>query len=84
MPAFTYHGMLIYFAAHTNHIGLYPFTTAIEAFREELSDYKTSKGSIQFPHNKSLPSDLITQIVIFRVEENRIKAEMKANMKKKK
>ncbi|MBI5010651.1 MAG: DUF1801 domain-containing protein, partial [Bacteroidia bacterium] len=55
MPAFTLHGMLLYYAAHTKHIGFYPFTTAIVAFREELTDYKTAKGSIQFPNNKPLP-----------------------------
>lgn len=83
MPAFTLHGMLIYFAAHTKHIGLYPFTTAIEAFTDELKDYKTAKGSIQFPNNKPLPLKLISQIIEFRVEENRTKAELKAQLKSK-
>ena len=78
MPAFTYHGMLIYFAAHTKHIGFYPFTTAVEAFRDELTGYNTSKGTIQFPNDKPLPVKLISQIIEFRVQENRIKAELKA------
>ncbi len=82
MPAFTLNGMLLYFAAHTKHIGLYPFTTAIVAFREELSDYKTAKGSIQFPHDKPLPLKLIKDIVAFRVEENKTKASLKASLKK--
>jgi len=84
MPAYTLHGMLLYFAAHSKHIGLYPLTTAIEAFREELTDYKFAKGSIQFPHDKPLPLKLIEDIVAFRVEENKIKAELKASLKKKK
>ena len=81
MPAFTLHGMLLYYAAHTKHIGFYPFTTAIEAFRDELKDYKTAKGSIQFPNNKPLPLKLISQIIEFRVAENRAKAEVKAQLK---
>lgn len=84
MPAFTLHGMLLYFAAHTKHIGFYPFTTAIEAFRDELQDYKTAKGSIQFPNNKPLPLKLISQIIEFRVAENRANAELKAQLKSRK
>lgn len=84
MPTYTYNGILIYFGAHIRHIGLYPFTTAIVAFREELSEYKTAKGSIQFPNDKPLPLKLISRIVSFRVEENNIKAELKAKMKSKK
>jgi len=83
MPAYTYNGILIYFGAHTRHIGLYPFTTAIVAFREELSEYKTAKGSIQFPNDKPLPLKLISAIVAFRVEENNIKAQLKAKKKNK-
>jgi uncharacterized protein YdhG (YjbR/CyaY superfamily) len=81
MPAFTLHGMLLYYAAHTKHIGFYPFTTAIEAFRDELKVYKTAKGSIQFPNNKPLPLKLISQIIEFRVAENRVNAELKAQLK---
>ncbi|HAM10584.1 MAG: hypothetical protein A2X05_10330 [Bacteroidetes bacterium GWE2_41_25] len=84
MPAFTHNGMLIYFAAHTKHIGLYPFSSAIVAFREELAEYKTAKGSIQFPNDKPLPLNLISQIVAFRVEENKIMAELKTGLKKNK
>lgn len=82
MPAFTFKGVLIYFAVHTNHIGLYPYPSAIEAFKKEASKYKTAKGSIQFPHNKPLPLELISRIVTFRLQENIIKAELKALKKK--
>jgi uncharacterized protein YdhG (YjbR/CyaY superfamily) len=83
MPAFTLHGMLLYFAAHTKHIGFYPFTTAIDAFRDELLEFKTAKGSIQFPNNLPLPLKLISQIIEFRVAENRSNAELKAQLKSK-
>ncbi|MCX6333011.1 MAG: DUF1801 domain-containing protein [Bacteroidia bacterium] len=78
MPSFTMDGVLVYFAAHSNHIGFYPLTTGIEAFKEELSGYQTSKGTIQFPHNKPLPLSLITKIVKFRAVENLAKAKLKA------
>lgn len=84
MPAFTLKGMLVYFAAHTKHIGFYPFTTAIEAFRDELSAFKTAKGTVQFPNENPLPVELISEIVKFRVEENLFKAEIKAAKKNKK
>lgn len=70
MPAFALHGNLVYFAAHRNHIGFYPTASGIEAFKEELSDYKSSKGTVQFPIGKPLPWDLIGRIVRYRVEEN--------------
>ena len=69
MPSFTLNGLLLYFAGHTNHIGLYPYPSAIEAFKEELSKYHTAKGSIQFPNNEPLPMSLITRIIEFRVKE---------------
>jgi len=70
LPAFKLHGaMLVWFAAHTNHIGLYPRASAIEAFADKLKTYKFAKGSIQFPFDKPLPLDLITEIVKFRVGE---------------
>ncbi|WP_459476932.1 iron chaperone [Clostridium saccharoperbutylacetonicum] len=70
MPAFAYHGSLVYFAAHKNHIGFYPAPSGIEAFKQELSEYKAAKGSVQFPITKPLPYELISKIVRFRVAEN--------------
>jgi uncharacterized protein YdhG (YjbR/CyaY superfamily) len=43
--------------------------SAIEAFKDELRAYNTSKGTVQFPLNKPLPADLITRMVHFRVAE---------------
>jgi uncharacterized protein YdhG (YjbR/CyaY superfamily) len=70
MPAFRLNGMLVWFAAHTSHIGLYPRGSGIEEFAVPLKGYKVSKGTIQFPLDKPLPVDLISRIVQFRVEEN--------------
>ncbi len=70
MPAFKYHGMLVYFAAFKNHIGFYALPTGNLAFQKELSVYKTGKGSIQFPLSQPMPLELIKKIVVFRVQEN--------------
>ena len=77
MPAFRLNGMLVYYAAYKEHIGFYPVSSAIKAFQKELSDYKTSKGTIQFPIDRPLPFGLITKIVKFRVKENLEKAKSK-------
>ena len=70
MPAFKWKGMLVWYAAHTGHIGLYPRASAIAAFKDELAGYKTSKGAIQFPIEKPIPANLVKKIVKFRVKEN--------------
>lgn len=70
MPTFALHGNLVHFAAFKNHIGFYPAPSGIEAFKHELSEYKGAKGSVQFPLDKSLPYELISKIVKFRVAEN--------------
>ncbi len=78
MPAFKYHGMLVYFAAYKKHIGFYAVPTGIAEFKKELSVYKTSKGTVQFPLDKPLPLALIKKIVKFRAKENLNKAKEKA------
>jgi uncharacterized protein YdhG (YjbR/CyaY superfamily) len=70
MPAYKYHGMLVYFAAYEHHIGLYPMPSALLHFKKELVPYVTAKSTIQFPLSKRLPVGLITAIIKFRVREN--------------
>jgi uncharacterized protein YdhG (YjbR/CyaY superfamily) len=82
MPAFKLNGILVWFAAHTKHLGFYPKASGIEVFKEELSAFKCSKGAIQFPFGQPLPLELITKIVEFRVIENLQKEEIKRNKKK--
>ncbi len=71
MPTFTLNkAYLVYFAAFKNHIGFYALPSGNEAFKKELSQYKTGKGSIQFPLDKPMPLNLITKIVKFRIKES--------------
>jgi uncharacterized protein YdhG (YjbR/CyaY superfamily) len=69
MPAFKQGGVLVWFASFKNHIGFFPKASGIEAFKERLAPYKTSKGTAQFPLGQPLPFDLVADIVRFRVKE---------------
>ncbi|MDZ4757127.1 MAG: DUF1801 domain-containing protein [Bacteroidota bacterium] len=84
MPAYKLHGMLLYYAAYKNHYGFYAMPGAIASFKDKLKDYKLSKGTIQFPVDKSLPTKLITDIVKFRIQENLEKEALKNAAKAKK
>ncbi|MGC4021716.1 MAG: DUF1801 domain-containing protein [Cyclobacteriaceae bacterium] len=84
MPAFKLNGVLVYFAGWQNHLGFYPFSSAIRAFQKDLSKYEGAKGSIKFPYDKPIPYTLISKMVKYRVKENLEKAKLKALKKKKK
>lgn len=69
IPAFKHERVLVWFAAFANHCSLFPTASVIEAFREELKGFSISKGTIQFPIDKPLPTALIKRIVKARVAE---------------
>ncbi len=78
MPGYKLNGMLVWFAGFKNHIGFYPKgSSAIEAFKKELTGYKTSKGAVQFPMDEPLPITLIKKMVKFRIAQNIEKAKAK-------
>lgn len=81
MPTFYLDGNLVHFAAYKHHIGFYPTPSGLKAFEKEISQYKNSKGAVQFPIDEKMPLALITKIVKFRVEENKLKATIKTNKK---
>lgn len=83
MPAFKLNGVLVYFAAHKNHIGFYPTASGITAFNEELSSFKHTKGTIQFPIDGSIPFDIVKRIVKFKVKENQAKSKNRLKKEKK-
>lgn len=69
IPTFYLNGNLVHFGAAKNHIGFYPTSSGISAFKKELSPYKSSKGAVQFPLDKPLPLALVARIVKFRVQQ---------------
>ncbi|HEY5903226.1 MAG TPA: DUF1801 domain-containing protein [Anaerolineales bacterium] len=67
IPTFTLNGRyLIYFAAYKKHLSLYPAPVGIPEFESALAQYKSGKGTLQFPHSQPLPLDLIHRIVRYR------------------
>ena len=78
IPTFTLNGhYLIYFAGYKNHVSIYPAPRGNEDFKDELSQYKGGKGTVQFPLDKPIPLNLLGRIVKFRIKENLKKASAK-------
>jgi uncharacterized protein YdhG (YjbR/CyaY superfamily) len=73
MPAFKHKGVLVWFAAFSNHCSLFPTASVVEAFKNELKGLSTSKGTIQFPTDKPLPAALVRKLVKARVAQNETK-----------
>ena len=71
IPAIKYQGVLLWFAAFSNHCSLFPGASVIKALRSELKDYHTSKGTIQFPVDKPLPAALVKKMVKARIAEKK-------------
>lgn len=70
IPAFKHKGVLVWFAAFSDHCSLFPTASVIEAFKGELNGFSTSKGTIHFPTDKPLPTALIRRLVKARVAQN--------------
>ncbi|HWA52418.1 MAG TPA: DUF1801 domain-containing protein [Patescibacteria group bacterium] len=70
VPTFKLNGKnLVHFASFPDHYSFFPTSSGVSHFQKELKNYKTSKGTIQFPVNKEIPWDLVKQITEFRVKE---------------
>ena len=83
MPTFKYHGPLVSYAAFKDHCSLFPWNaTLIKKFGEELKEYKTSKGTIQFTVSNPIPVSLVKKLIKERVKENEAKVVAKKNKKK--
>lgn len=82
MPALECEGPLVYFAGYKSHIGFYATPSGHAEFAEALAQYKTGKGSVQFPLDQKLPVKLIEKIVKFRVHENQARRQSKQKKKK--
>ncbi len=69
IPAFKHKGVLVWFAAFSNHCSFFPTASVIEAFQNELKGFSTSKGTIHFPTDKPLPAALVKKMVKLRVAQ---------------
>lgn len=71
IPAFQYKGWLVGFAAFSNHCSFFPMNgSLVSAFKKDLQDYPTSKGTIRFPVDKPLPAALLKRLVKARITKN--------------
>jgi uncharacterized protein YdhG (YjbR/CyaY superfamily) len=69
IPTFKLNGNLVHFAAFRDHIGFFPTSSGVAAFKKDLSEYATSKGTVRFPLDRPIPFDLVSKIVKYRVGE---------------
>lgn len=71
MPAFRFHGRLLYFSAFKNHYSLFGASHGVrKAFKKELSRYEGTKGTLRFPLDEPVPVKLIRDIAMYRAKEN--------------
>ena len=73
MPAFTYHGNLVYYGAFKGHLSLFPGSkSVVKKYAADLKDFDTSSvGTIRFTVERPLPATLVKKIVRARMTENR-------------
>jgi uncharacterized protein YdhG (YjbR/CyaY superfamily) len=63
-------GILVYFAAFKNHIGLFPPVRGDKKLLAALSPYTGPKGNLRFPLDEPMPLALITRIAKLRVRQD--------------
>lgn len=63
VPAFRQTNKSVYYSVFKNHLGFYPGAELIENFKDDLKDYKTSKGTIKFRFDQKIPYDLVKKII---------------------
>ena len=74
MPALRGNGMLVYFAAFKNHIGIFPPVRGDERLIAALARYRGPKGNLRFPLEEAMPLTLIARIAKLRVKQDLEKA----------
>jgi uncharacterized protein YdhG (YjbR/CyaY superfamily) len=67
-------GVILWYAAFSDHVSLFPRASVLTQFKDELAEFKVSKGTVQFPLDQPLPVSLIKRIVKARVAEHEAKA----------
>jgi uncharacterized protein YdhG (YjbR/CyaY superfamily) len=75
IPTFKLNGNLVHFAAYKKHVGFYPTSSGIAAFKKELTPYKLGRGTVQFPIGRAIPFGIVRKIVRYRVREQARRAE---------
>jgi uncharacterized protein YdhG (YjbR/CyaY superfamily) len=64
LPTFFVDGRyLVYMAGWKRHVSLYPVPTGDPVLEDELTPYRSGKGTLQFPLGSTIPEGLIGRIV---------------------
>ncbi len=75
MPAFRHHGILVYYAAFSDHCSFFPASVVTaRKFASELKPFAAGKGTLRFTPEHPMPKSLVTRIVKARVVENEARA----------
>jgi uncharacterized protein YdhG (YjbR/CyaY superfamily) len=70
IPAFRLGGrMLVAFGAAAKHCAFYAGSFPVEAHKDELKAFDTSKGTIRFQADSPLPATLVRKLVKTRIAE---------------
>lgn len=70
-PVYEEKRILFAFAAYKDHLNFIPTPAALQAFRSELKQYTTGRGSIKLPYDMPLPEDLLRAIAVYRYNDVR-------------
>jgi len=68
VPAFRLEGKVVAgFAAFKNHLSYLPHSGSVfPELRDEIANYKTSSGALQFPVDRPLPKALVRKLIAVR------------------
>jgi uncharacterized protein YdhG (YjbR/CyaY superfamily) len=84
MPAFRFHGILVWYAAFKNHYSIFIRPHILSVFKDELSPFglSESKSAIKIPLNEPVPIQLLTKIVKYGAKVNLENAQLKTKGEK--
>src|SRR5258708_274030 len=66
-PTYKFGRRRVQFGAAKRHCALYG--SAIERFTDELRDFKTLKGTVQFPLDRPIPEKLVRNLVMAKFQD---------------
>jgi uncharacterized protein YdhG (YjbR/CyaY superfamily) len=84
MPAFRFHGMLVWFATFKKHYTIFFPGRVLQEFKDELKPYELirSGAGIKIPLEEPIPGLLISKVIKLRAKENLEKQQLKSKIKK--
>ena len=69
MPAFKQNGIIVYYAAFTNHMSLFVMPAVLNQVRALIPGRSTTKSAIHFTETNPIPAAVVEQCILLRVQE---------------